>query len=145
MRFTHHALLAVVGSLLALSAHATDLTLDVDGIDTTKLDKGALYVGVFTETSPWLREAATGYRFELTAAARSGSQQVKLKNLPKGTIAITIYQDTNGNSQLDRGQMGIPTEPYGFSNDAVGSFGPPAFQQAAIEPKAGQPIRIRLH
>jgi uncharacterized protein (DUF2141 family) len=144
MRLTHKPLLALAAGLLCLTAQAADLTLDVEGIDTTKLDKAALLVGVFTEASPWLKEAAAGYRFELTAAARNGSQQIKLTKLPKGTIAITIYQDTNGNGQLERGQMGIPLEPYGFSNDAVGNFGPPTFQQAAVDPKPGQGIRIRL-
>jgi uncharacterized protein (DUF2141 family) len=29
--------------------------------------------------------------------------------------------------------LGIPKEPYGFSRDARGKFGPPGFEDAAIE------------
>jgi len=28
--------------------------------------------------------------------------------------------------------MGMPNEPYGFSNDARGSFGPPSFEDASF-------------
>ena len=35
----------------------------------------------------------------------------------------------NGNQELDRNLIGIPTEPFGFSRNARGSFGPPSFEQ----------------
>ena len=43
-----------------------------------------------------------------------------------------IY-DENANGVLDKNSLGVPTEGYGFSNDAVGSGGPPKFGQAAFD------------
>ncbi len=52
--------------------------------------------------------------------------------LPPGQHAIKAYHDVNANGKLDTNWMGIPTEPYGFGNDARGSFGPPSFEQSAV-------------
>lgn len=48
-------------------------------------------------------------------------------------IAISIYQDIDGNGELTRDSFGIPNEPYGFSNDARGMLGPPTFQDSTIQ------------
>ena len=39
----------------------------------------------------------------------------------------------NGNEKLDTNLVGIPSEPYGFSRNARGRFGPPSFDDLAIE------------
>jgi uncharacterized protein (DUF2141 family) len=42
--------------------------------------------------------------------------------------------------------VGLPTEPYGFSRDAHGNFGPPSFQEAAFAlPAEGSQVTIVLH
>ena len=38
----------------------------------------------------------------------------------------------------------MPTVPYGFSNDAAGSIGPPSFDQAAVLPGEGG-LAITIH
>lgn len=47
-------------------------------------------------------------------------------------IAIAVFQDLDGNGQLSKSGFGIPNEPYGFSNNARGSFGPPTFTAARV-------------
>jgi uncharacterized protein (DUF2141 family) len=47
-------------------------------------------------------------------------------------IAVAVFQDIDGNGSLSKNKFGIPTEPYGFSNDVRGLFGPPSFSQAAF-------------
>ena len=48
-------------------------------------------------------------------------------------------------NQLDRGLFGIPAENYGFSNNASGSFGPPAFDKASfIFDQSGQALEILI-
>jgi len=49
------------------------------------------------------------------------------KSLPKGYYAISLYQDLNSNKSLDENFFGVPTEPYGFSNNVRGVFGPPSY------------------
>jgi uncharacterized protein (DUF2141 family) len=48
-------------------------------------------------------------------------------------VAMAVFQDIDGNGKLSKNQIGIPTEPYGFSNNARATFGPPSFSQAAFE------------
>ena len=36
--------------------------------------------------------------------------------------------DENGNGELDANFVGIPKEPWGFSNNAKGKFGPPKWE-----------------
>lgn len=62
-----------------------------------------------------------------------------------GTYAIKVFHDVNGNGTIDTNWMGIPNEPYGFSNDAMGTFGPPGFNAASfvVGPKVTT-VRIRM-
>ena len=68
-----------------------------------------------------------------SAPAKAGETVVTLKDVPPGTWAVLAYQDENENNELDRNFIGIPSENYGFSRDARGKFGPPGFEDAAIE------------
>ena len=55
--------------------------------------------------------------------------------LTKGKYAISIFHDVNSDGELNTNIFGIPKEPYGFSNNAKGKFGPPSFEKAAFEVK----------
>lgn len=49
----------------------------------------------------------------------SGKKQVQLQmeDIAYGKYAIMIFQDANRNGILDKGFMGIPSEPFAFSNN----------------------------
>jgi uncharacterized protein (DUF2141 family) len=53
-------------------------------------------------------------------------------DLPPGTYALAVIHDENMNGELDTDWLGIPTEGYGFSNDAKGVVGAPAFSAASF-------------
>lgn len=67
-----------------------------------------------------------------------------LKDIPLGTYAIAISQDVNGNGKQDTNWIGIPKEPYGFSNNAKGKMGPPDFEDAKFELTKDLVINIEL-
>lgn len=52
---------------------------------------------------------------------------------PPKSLAISAYHDQNDNGQLDKSLIGMPTEPYGFSNNPKRGYGPPTFEQTAVE------------
>ncbi|CAN5362475.1 hypothetical protein BH10PSE2_BH10PSE2_03250 [soil metagenome] len=52
--------------------------------------------------------------------------------LPPGQYAIAAFQDVDGDGKLGTGSFRIPREPFGFSRDARGRFGPPGFDAAAF-------------
>lgn len=133
-----------LATLLPLASAAADLTLHVQGLDTQRLQGAQLMVAVYTEPANWLKQPPIGRRFSLDGAA-DGRITVVLKDLPDGPLALSLFQDANGNNRLDMNTMGMPVEPFGFSNDAVGQFGPPKFEQAVVRPVAGQALQIRLN
>ena len=53
-----------------------------------------------------------------------------LDSIPAGTYAFGVFHDENDNQQIDQNWLGIPTEGFAFSNNAMGSFGPPSYDQA---------------
>ena len=66
------------------------------------------------------------------AMAPNSKTKFVVSNIPPGTYAANGFLDTNGNEKLDFNLVGAPTEPYGFSKDARGLFGPPSFADAAF-------------
>lgn len=66
------------------------------------------------------------------AAAKivDGKTEYIFVNIPFGDYAVKCYHDENSNRKMDSNFLGIPTEAYGFSNNARGSFGPPDYEDA---------------
>jgi len=55
------------------------------------------------------------------------------EELPFGIYAIKVFHDENNNGELDTNFLGIPSEDYGFSNNAKGSFGPASWEDAQFK------------
>lgn len=126
------------GCLLALGAApaaAASLTVSVDGIGS---DQGTVFV-TLCEGSLEERDCRIG----ATQPARDGTLLFRFPGLPEGPYAIAAFQDLNGNRRLDRDGMGLPLEPYGFSNE-VGRTAPPSFERARILVRGDVSARIRL-
>ena len=83
----------------------------------------------------------------LTGAATEISNnkaQIKL-DVPFGSYVVSGFQDFDGNGVISGNFLGIPKEPFGFSNDAKGKFGPPKWQDAVfVFNKSNQKITLRL-
>lgn len=52
--------------------------------------------------------------------------------LPFGQYAIAVYHDLNNNGKMDKNTLGIPTEPYAFSNNVTVKWRAPRFREAAF-------------
>ena len=65
-------------------------------------------------------------------------------SLTSSAYAVVIIQDLNGNRDLDTNFMGIPKEPYGFSNNPSTTFGPPSFEGAKFSVEGNKTIEIKL-
>ena len=58
----------------------------------------------------------------------SMSLTAMITDLPFGVYALAIYQDVNSNGKIDKNFIGIPTEPYAFSNNYKPTVKAPAFK-----------------
>ncbi|MFX8231063.1 hypothetical protein ABTL16_19920, partial [Acinetobacter baumannii] len=63
------SLTATLALLLPLCSAAADLTLQVQGLDPSRLQGATLMVAVYTDPASWLKQPQVGRRFSLDAAA----------------------------------------------------------------------------
>ena len=79
------------------------------------------------------------------AAATGASTAVSLGPVPPGRYTVAVFLDADGNGKFDTNFLGIPKEPFGFSNDARGTLGKPDFESASFEVgPAGAKIEMTL-
>ena len=82
----------------------------------------------------------------MNAPANSNRVTVTLRAPGPGRYAVRLYQDKNDDNRLATGAFGMPTEPYGTSNNAASRFGPPSYADAAFDVTAtgaSQTIALR--
>lgn len=111
----------LVGSSFA--AQADNLSITVTNIAETK---GQLMLSVVAGEAGFKDQEPPVAAFILPAI--TGSVTVSTDALGAGEYGIRMFHDENGNGEMDANMVGIPKEPYGFSNSAKGSFGPPKWE-----------------
>jgi len=63
---------------------------------------------------------------------RGTQARCDFEDIPPGTYALAVVHDENMNGVLDTNWAGLPTEGYGFSNDATALLGAPTFSAASF-------------
>ena len=96
-------------------------------VENVKVDQGKIMLAIYSDDQEFLSE--TNYRSIHHEVNEFGTTKVEVPDLPFGMYAISIYHDENNNGKLDTNFMKIPKEPYGFSNNARGMFGPPKVKE----------------
>ena len=125
---------------LASPSAAQDLSLEL----STREAGGRLAVAVYRDAETFRR--GEGPILSRMVARTGATTSVIIPGLPPGRYAVAVFHDTDGNGDLTLWPFGLPKEAYGFSRDARGSFGPPAFASAAFDlPASGARQAIRLH
>ena len=59
------------------------------------------------------------------------------EGLPAGRYAVKAFHDGNSDGRLTVNAFGMPSEPFAFSNDALGKMGPASWEQAAFDVGSG--------
>lgn len=116
---------------------ADTLTINIEDVHT---DEGTLMLQVMANTEEF--EGASP-----TAAVMQRAQKGPMSytvTLPPGTYALRVMHDVNGNGELDTNFVGIPNEPWAFSNNATGNFGPPTWEDVkfTVEGDTTQALRL---
>lgn len=101
-----------------------NLTLKIEGLRSSK---GHVRVEISNEKMVSISV------FNLTI--EKNASVVVVKRLKPGTYSFKFFHDENGNNRLDVNGFGIPKEDIGFSNNAKGLFGHPAFRKTVFELK----------
>ena len=118
---------SLLAAILILSASSSYAQLKIT-VANIKKDEGTILIALYNSKD----------KFPNTNEAyKEGRVKVKNKQavfifegLAPGEYAIALFHDQNDNVRLDKSDLGLPKEPYGFSNDAKGMFGPPSYKKA---------------
>ena len=121
-------LLLITFILLFSGVKTHKLSIHISGISKIK---GSLFIAVFRATDDF---PVFGKQFKgIVKEVEGKSQNYTFDDLPEGDYAVAIYQDLNRNKILDKNLLGIPTEIYGFSNNARRTFRAPSFQESKFK------------
>jgi uncharacterized protein (DUF2141 family) len=129
MKFTVFTLIILFSFLNAISPTG-DIVLTVHGIGEIK---GTLRGGLFNSEIDYNnKDDETPFRWFKIAISSTNFTQT-FHDIPFGSYAFKIHYDRNGNGKMDKNFLGIPEEPYGFSNDAPAMFSAPPFDKTMFK------------
>jgi len=128
-----------LATLLAFPAPAAELRLTIKDV---RSDEGELLIALYDNADGFasaIANAATrglmpdsGRLIGTSIRAKRGTQSTVFTQLPPGRYAAIVIHDENDNGRIDKNVIGVPTEGYGFGNDAQGFLSAPSFDAAAI-------------
>jgi len=135
MRFSKLALALVFAAGLAGIAEAqqgNSISVVVSGL---RNNNGDVRCGLFNSAATFPKN---GHEF-MGAIGQIANQQATctFDNVPPGVYAVAYFHAQKGETKLKTGLFGQPEEGYGFSRNATGSMGPPAFNAAAYSYPGG--------
>jgi uncharacterized protein (DUF2141 family) len=112
----------------------SSITLSVT-IDNCKNSKGKIYIALYGSEETFMKEEKAVNK--KIVSIENGVAKVAFAELSAKGYAFVFFHDENGNGKLDTNFLGIPTEGYGFSNNARGTFGPPSYSKSRVILKEG--------
>lgn len=121
------------------AAERNELTVTISNI---KHLRGSIEIGLFNTGERFLEEGQA-YK-SISVEVNDTSETLTIKNLPDGVYAISLYHDVNSNGRCDRNFLGIPKEPYAFSNNFRPKFSPPSFEDCQFQISGDHSLEIKL-
>jgi uncharacterized protein (DUF2141 family) len=128
----------LAAALLAASAPARSAGCAAVEVRNLQPGKGKLMVAGYGDAGSFRKTAQVQMMLEVDAA----TMQFQVCGLRGNAVALTLFQDLNGNGELDTNPFGIPIEPWGASGRAT-PMSAPTWDSAQV-PLAGAPIVIQL-
>ena len=134
------SLLGTAAPLAPRPAASSSVTVVVSSLVSTQ---STVKLYFYNQPSGFLK--ARQYTF-MRAVKPGGQWAVSLPvELTQGDWAVAITQDLNNNDKLDKNFIGIPTEPFAFSNNVRPTLAPPAFEDCKFTVSgAGKVVSIVL-
>jgi uncharacterized protein (DUF2141 family) len=117
--------------LITHTSFGADVVVNLTGLQA----QGQLMVALHRNETTFDNESATPFKYSIVKVV-SSSTQVVFSGIPAGEYAVSLIHDKNNNKKLDINLMGIPIEPFGFSNNPRILTGPPRFQECSFNVNA---------
>ena len=130
----HSFILSLFASILmqpteTANSSGSSLVIELSGVRNSK---GHVLIALFNQANGFPDQSDKAFR-KLRIPANAGTIKASFDDLPPGSYAFGVVHDENDNQKLDTGLFGIPKEGFVFSRNAMGTMGPPSFDNAAIK------------
>jgi uncharacterized protein (DUF2141 family) len=93
---------------------------------------GTVDCTLFDSPAGFPREFLHSVQNVMVIKIRNTAARCDFEAIPPGTYAPAVIHHENSNGKLDTNLVGMPTEGYGFSNNAKALIGTPSFSAAAF-------------
>lgn len=123
------SLILICMSLGSIPASEGALVLNITGLEAAR---GSLFVAVYDKEENFRRKE-NPVEGRIIPVKKTPAMEVSFDGLAFGRYAVAVFHDLNGNGKLDTNTLGIPKEPYAFSNNPVVKWAPPDFQEALFD------------
>lgn len=127
---------AIALAALASTAHADTACADVE-VHNVRPQQGQLMVAAYNKADGFGRDALASLRVPAGDAVTT----LRLCGLAGTEVALTLYQDLDGDGRMGRNVFGMPTEPWGASG-SPGMTGPK--WESTRVPLDGKVIVVKL-
>jgi len=136
----HTFLLSTVLSVCSLTCYEPpQLIVEIAGVTDAK---GSLLVGIYDSARSFPKDGKA--LKVVNVPVRSNNVRFAVDDLPAGTYAIALCHDVNGDGEFNTNFVGMPLEPYGFSNDVKPTLSAPSVEKASFEMYGRTTITITL-
>ncbi|MEM7726525.1 MAG: DUF2141 domain-containing protein [Cyanobacteria bacterium P01_A01_bin.45] len=125
--------LIVLGNVLSFpnssnAISSSNLTVNIAGL---KNQKGQMCFSLFDSSRGFPGDRKRALK-ATCVKLKDVSGSLTLNSLRSGSYAVAIFHDANGDGNLNRNGLGIPTEGFGFSRNPRIVTGPPKFGDSAV-------------
>ncbi len=121
---------------------STDAGLKVT-ITNLRNNKGHVLISLFKDGVGYPDKPEKAFKKEKVSISNN-TAVLNLPALPSGNYAIAILHDENDDQKMNTNFFGLPKEGYGFSNNVMGTFGPPGYSKAKFSYSANTSAVISI-
>ncbi len=101
-----------------------NLMLEIHNIRTAQ---GTVWVGIYDNEKHYFNQSKALVKAKQVSA--TGRIALEINDLRYGSYAVALFHDINDNGILDRNALGVPTEPYAFSQLPPSKWRLPKFDE----------------
>ncbi|MEO5946429.1 MAG: DUF2141 domain-containing protein [Chitinophagaceae bacterium] len=128
------SLLLLIGVTVISRVTENKLSISITGLHN---NKGHVLISLYKDGNGYPDKVDKAVRrAKLSITDKTAS--ISFPGLIAGNYAIAILHDENDDEKMNTNFLGLPKEGYGFSNNVMGSFGPPSFSKASFQYVANQ-------
>ena len=124
---------------LSQTTEKFDLKVTVTNVDK---QKGTVEIALFNDAKSFI---VKGKEYKTNSKVVTNDSIVFVfKDLTKDNYAVSIYHDINSDKECNLNFIGIPKEPYGFSNNFKPKLSKPTFNDCKFDLNESKSITIKL-